>query len=270
MSISSIGRNQNVYQNRSLYTKQNQNLRRNFQQLSSGKRINSAADDAAGLAIATKLLSQKNGYDVGLRNAATSQDMVNVAEGGLSKISDSLQRMRELSIQASNTAIYGDDDREAIQQEIDQLKGYILDAAKNTQFNNMNVLDGSMKNSHVASNPDGGGMDINMPDAVLSNLGIADFDVTGDFDISQIDSALEKVSSARSGLGAAYNRLGHTMNYNSYASYNVTASQSRLEDLDYAGAVSDMKKNSLLQEYRIMMQKKQQEQFGTVNRLFQF
>ena len=65
-------------------------------------------------------------------------------------------------------------------------------------------------------------------------------------------------------------RDSHTMNYNSYASFNVTASQSRLEDLDYAGAVSDMKKNSLLQEYRIMMQKKQQEQFGTVNRLFQF
>ena len=103
MSISSIGRTQSLYQNRSLYTKQNQNLHRNFQQLSSGKRINKAADDAAGLAIATKMLSQSNGYDVGWRNAATSQDMVNVAEGGLSKITDSLQRMRELSVQASNT-----------------------------------------------------------------------------------------------------------------------------------------------------------------------
>lgn len=270
MSISSIGGRQNFYSNQSLYTKQNQNLHRNFRQLASGKRINSAADDAAGLAIATKLLSQRNGYDVGTRNAATSQDMVNVAEGGLSKISDSLQRMRELSIQASNTAIYGEDDRAAIQQEIDQLKGYISDAAGNTQFNNMNLLDGSMGRSHVASSPNGGGMDINMPDAVLKSLGIEDYDVTGDFDISSIDSALEKVSSARSGLGAAYNRLSHTINYNSYASYNTTASQSRLEDLDYAGAVSDMKKNSLLQEYRIMMQKKQQEEYGRVNQLMRF
>lgn len=270
MSISSIGRTQSLYQNRSLYTKQNQNLHRNFQQLSSGKRINKASDDAAGLAIATKMLSQSNGYDVGWRNAATSQDMVNVAEGGLSKITDSLQRMRELSIQASNTAIYGEDDREAIQQEIDQLKGYISDAAKNTQFNNMNVLDGSMKNSHVASSPDGGGMNINMPNAVLDSLGLSDYDVTGDFDISKLDSAMEKVSSARSSLGATYNRLDYTMNYNSYASYNVTASRSRLEDLDYGKAVSDMKKNSLLQEYRIMMQRKQQEQYGTVNQLLNF
>ena len=101
--ISGIGRSQNV----SL----DQNLQRNYQQLSSGKKINSAADNAAGLAIAQKMLSQSNGYDMGTRNAATSQDMVNVADGSLSTITDSLQRIRELGIQASNTAIYGEDDR---------------------------------------------------------------------------------------------------------------------------------------------------------------
>lgn len=177
--ISRMNRSQNV----NLY----QNLQKNYQQLSTGKKINTAADNAAGLAIAQKLLTQSNGYDMGTRNAATSQDMINVAEGSLSTISDSLQRIRELSIQASNTAVYGDDDRAAIQQEIDQLKQSISDAGKNTQFNNKNLLDGSMKSSHVASGPDGSGMDINMPDAVLESLGIADFDVTKDFDISQID-----------------------------------------------------------------------------------
>lgn len=261
MSISSIG-NQNLYGTQSLY--------RNYQQLSSGKRINSAADDAAGLAIAQKLLTQTNGYDVGRRNALTSQDMVNVAEGGLSSVTDSLQRIRELSIQASNTAIYGDDDLESIQQEIDQLKSSISDAAKNTQFNTMNLLDGSMKNSHVASSPDGTGMDINMPNAVLSALGIEDYDVTGEFDISVIDEALEKVSSARSSMGSAYNRLEHTINYNSYASYNMTASQSRIEDLDYAKAVSDMKKNDTLNLYRIMMQKKQETENGRFIQLLRF
>ena len=148
--ISGIGRSQNV----SLY----QNLQRNYQQLSSGKKINSAADNAAGLAIAQKMLSQSNGYDMGTRNAATSQDMVNVADGSLSTITDSLQRIRELGIQASNTAIYGEDDRAAIQQEIDQLKQSISDAGKNTQFNGRNLLDGSMGSSHVASGPDGSGM----------------------------------------------------------------------------------------------------------------
>ena len=165
----------------------NRNLYQNYRQLSSGKRINSAADDAAGLAIAEKLKTQSNGYDVGRRNAATSKDMVNVADGGLSSITDSLQRIRELGVQASNTAIYGDSERKMMQQEIDQLKGAISDAGKNTSFNTMNLLDGSMGSSHVASGPDGSGMDINMPDATLSALGIEDFDVTGDFDLSVID-----------------------------------------------------------------------------------
>ena len=246
------------------------NLYQNYRQLSSGKKINSAADDAAGLAIAEKLKSQSNGYDVGRRNAATSQDMVNVADGGLSTIADSLQRIRELGVQASNTAIYGDSERKMMQQEIDQLKGAISDAGKNTRFNTMNLLDGSMGSSHVASSPDGGGMDINMPNATLEALGIADFDVTGDFDLSVIDKALDQVSSARGDMGAAYNRLDHTMNFNSYASLNTTASRSRIEDLDIGKAVSDMKKNSLLEEYKIMMQKKQEEENGRVVQLLQF
>lgn len=245
-------------------------LQQNYRQLSSGKRINSAADDAAGLAIAQKLLTQSNGYDVGRRNAATSQDMVNVAEGGLSTITDSLQRIRELGVQASNTAVYTDSDRQKMQQEIDQLKQGISDAARNTTFNTMNLLDGKMGSSHVASNPDGSGMDINMPNGTLEALGIADFDVTGDFDLSVIDNALDKVSSDRSDMGATYNRLDYAMNYNSYASLNTTASRSRIEDLDIPKAVSDMKKNSLLEQYRMMMQKKQEEQNNMVVNLLRF
>ena len=83
-----------------------QGLHQNYRQLASGKRINSAADDAAGLAIAQKLLTQSNGYDVGRRNAATSQDMVNVADGGLSTITDSLQRIRELGVQSGNCCLW--------------------------------------------------------------------------------------------------------------------------------------------------------------------
>ncbi len=247
-----------------------QGLQQNYRQLASGKRINSAADDAAGLAIAEKMLTQSNGYDVGWRNAATSQDMVNVADGGLSTITDSLQRIRELGVQASNTAIYGDSERKMMQQEIDQLKESITDAAKNTRFNTMSLLDGKMGSSHVASGPDGSGMEINMPNATLEALGIADFDVTGDFDLSVIDDAIDKVSSARGEMGATYNRLGYTMNYNSYASLNTTAARSRIEDLDFPKAISDMKKNSLLEEYRLMMQKKREEQDNMVVNLLRF
>lgn len=254
MSISSINFSQNLY--------------RTYNQLSGGKRINLAADDAAGLAIAQKLLTQSNGYDVGNRNAAASQDMTKVAEGALGSITDNLQRIRELSVQASNTAIYGEAERGMIQQEIDQLKQSISDTASQTQFNTMNVLDGTMKDSHVASNPDGSGMTINMPDATLAALGIADYDVTGNFDISDIDKALERVTSSRADMGVTSNRLDYTMNYNTYASYNTTASRSRIEDLDYGPAVSDMKKNEVLEQYRLMMQKKQEDENGRVIQLF--
>ncbi len=265
MSIGAIG-GRSYLQDQSLYRTQQQDLHKTQRQMASGKRINSAADDAAGLAIAQKLLEQNMGIDMGTRNAATSQDMLRVADGGMSGITDSLQRIQELSVQAANTAIYGDDERDAIQQEIDQLKGSISDMSQ-TQFNGMNLLDGSMGASHVASGADGSGMDIQMPNAALEQLGIADYDVTGDFDISQISDAIDKVSSYRSSLGAASNRLDYTMNYNTLASYNLTASRSRIEDLDYGKAVSDMRKESLMQEYRTMMQKRQMEEYGRVVQL---
>ncbi len=235
------------------------NLYQNYSQLSSGMRINSAADDAAGLAIAKKLEAQSNGYDVGKRNAADSQNMINVADGALSSISNSLQRMRELSIQASNSAVYGDSERNAMQMEIDQLKEHISDVAKNTQFNKTNLLDGSMTDSHVASDADGGGMNINMPNSTLEALGIADYNIAGSFDISALDNAITKVTKMRGELGASSNRLDSTIAYNSYASYNLTASRSRIEDLDMPKAISDMKKNQLLEQYKLAMLKKKIE-----------
>lgn len=255
MSITGIGRLTSPY----------------YQQLSTGKRINSAADDAAGLAIAEKLLRQSNGYDVGTRNAATASDMLKVSDGALSSITDSLQRIRELGLQAGNTAIYGSDELDAIQQEIDQLKDQISSVASNTQFNGKNLLDGSAGGLHVASSPDGSGSTLQMPNSTLDQLGIANFDVrSGNFDLSAIDKALDMVSGSRSSLGAQSNALDHVMNFNQYASYNTTASQSRIEDLDYGKAISDLKKSQVLEEYRLHMQKKQNEEFGRVIQLFKF
>lgn len=256
MGISSISGSQN-------------NLYRSYQQLNSGKRINKAADDAAGLAIAQKLLSQSNGLNKATDNAATFQDMTKVADGALNSITDSLQRMRELSVQASNF-IYGEDDRASIQQEIDQLKQHISDTASQTQFNNKNLLDGSGNSWHAAVNPDGSGMEVNMPNSTLETLGIVDFDVTsGNFDIDVIDNALNMVSSSRSSLGAVSNRLDYTMANNSYTSLNTVASQSRIEDLDYGKAVTEQKKNEVLLQYSIMMQRKRMEdENGKMMQLF--
>lgn len=239
-----------------------------YEQLSTGKRINSAADDPAGLAIAEKLETQTNGYDIGRDNASASQSMINIADGALASVTDSLQRIRELSVQAANTAVYGEDEINAMQQEIDGLKEHISYVAGNTQFNTMNLLDGSMNNFHIATNPDGNGMDIDMPDSTLAALGITDYNVTGSFDISVIDEAINKVNSARSELGATSNRLDYAMNYNSYASYNLTSARSTIEDLDMPKAISELEKERLLDEYRIMMMKKEQEEKFHVLKLF--
>lgn len=228
--------------------------------IASGKRINSAADDAAGLAIAEKLESQANGYDVGRDNAAAGQDMLRVAEGGLGSIMDSLQRMRELSVQASNTAIYGKDELGAMQNEIDQLKQSIQDAAKYTQFNTMNLLDGSKESWNIATNPDGSGSKVTTPNSTLAALGIENYDVSGgNFDMKVLDDAISKVSDAMSSIGASYNGLEHRMNFNSYASYNLTASKSRIEDLDIPKAVSEKEKERLLNEYKMHFLRRQIE-----------
>ena len=119
----------------------NRNLSRSFQKLSSGKRINSAADDAAGLAIAQKLLKQTNGLNAGVYNARTSQNMLNVAEGAMGSVTDMLQRVNELSIQAAN-GTNSSSDRGAIQAEIDQLTQEIDRVSATTKFNESYLLKG--------------------------------------------------------------------------------------------------------------------------------
>lgn len=238
----------------------NSSLNVSYQQLSSGKRINSAADDAAGLAIVEKQNAQINGYNAGTRNMQMGKNLLNVSDAALSGITDYLQQIRELAVQASNSAIYSSEDTASIQQQIDQYKQGINDIASQTQFNNQNILDGGNQNFQMATNGNGGSTTISTGNSTLKALGIEDFDVTGSFDMNQIDKALDYVSSLRSKGGAQSNALDYAMNYNSYAAYNTTASSSKLEDLDYPQAISDLKKNQLLRTYSIMMQKKQQEQ----------
>lgn len=230
-----------------------------YDNIASMSSITTAADNPSGLAIAEKLQSEKNGYDVGADNAAIAQNAIKVADGALSSITESLQRIRELAVQASNTAIYNPEDISAMQDEIEQLKQSIQDAAKGTEFNKKTLLDGSMADMNIATNPDGSGMKIQFANSTLEALGIADFDVTGDFSIDTIDKAIETVSSSRSSLGAQSNSLDYVMNYNANASYNMTASKSRLEDLDIGTAMSEKQKEKVMEQYRYFAQKAQIE-----------
>ncbi len=241
--------------------------RKAYEVMASGYKINRAADDAAGLSISEKLKSNSTGLAVGSSNAKDGNNMINVAEGALSGIQDSLQRIRELGVRAMN-GLYGASERQAFQQEIEGLKGTIQATAKNTSFNTMKLLDGSMADIELATNPQGGGLKIQLANSTLESLGIADFDVTKDFNLDAIDSAIERISSARSSLGAQSNRLGHTIKYNDYANYNVTAANSRIRDTEYGSAMINKNRTQVLQEYKLFAMKAQMNSNAGFLRLF--
>ena len=231
----------------------------NYRNLASGYRINSAADNASGLSISERMQNLQNAYDTGAENAEAGNNVLNVADGALSSIQDSLGRIRELGLQASNSALYSQDELAMFQDEIDQIMQGITDVAKNTQFNGLKLLDGSMATMDLATNPSGRGQSIQMENATLQNLGIAGFDVTGSFNLQDIDDAIQKVSDARSSIGAQSNRLDYTIASNQSASFNIQSANSSIRDTDMAKEISSLKKNQILQQVQINMQKKRQE-----------
>ncbi|MDR0958687.1 MAG: flagellin [Clostridiales bacterium] len=219
-------------------------------QLSSGRRINSAANDASGLAISEKLVSQINGYDTGTNNARDMQNLMRTAEGGLSVMNDALLRVRELAVQASN-GIYTDEDKGLIQEEVSQLLQEINTAAKSTEFNKIKLLDGNFMSANTADNPSGNGTKISIEDATLSGLGLEGFDVTGKFDISVIDEAISRVSASRSKIGAQSNVLDHVISSGETTSINLAAANSRLADADMGLAAMNFQKANILQQVQI-------------------
>ncbi len=241
-----------------------------YSQIASGKRINSAADDASGLAISEKLESQSTGLDTGAANAQSGKDALNISDGALGGINDSLQRIYELSVKASNGLNSGSD-LSAMQKEVDQLMKGITETASNTEYNTLKLVDGSMADINLATNPDGTGQSIKMANATLEALGIDGYDLTGSFDINRITSAMDKVNASRSDGGAASNALDYAIDYNQYASQNTTAAQSRIEDLDIPKAISEQKKNEVIDEYQMMMQKQKMDaEANSITGLFKF
>ncbi len=230
---------------------------RSYERLASGKRVNRAADGAAELAISEGMKAVTNGLDVGSDNISNARNLLNISDGALGSIHDSLQRMRELAVQASNGTLTSSD-RESLQWEIDQLKQEITAVAKNTNYNTKNLLDGS--ETELSIETGSGKKNVSLTDASLKALGIEDFDVTGKFNLKDIDDAIQKVSSARSKAGAQYNALEHAYNSNRIASENLTAANSRMIDLDYGKEVTEKNKQNILQQYALFAQKARMEQ----------
>ena len=241
----------------------------NYGEIASGKAINKAADGASELAIGKKLEAEERGLNQGAQNISDAKDSLKVADGALDQITDYLQRVRELSVKAMN-GLNSDDEKEAIQTEINGLMEGIEEIAKDTQYNEKNLLDGSFATMEVASNPDGKGMSIKMDNATLSALGIDDYDVTKPgFDITKIDKALEKITSDRSDIGSQTNALEYAYKSNLNTAENVLASRSKMEDLDIGKAVTEQKKNEVINDYQTLLLKKKEEEDSMVTKLFQ-
>ena len=208
------------------------------EKLSSGYRINRAGDDAAGLSISEKMRSQIRGLNKAASNAQDGISLVQVAEGALNETHSILQRMNELATQAANDTNTSTD-RTAIQAEIDQLTSEINRIQSTTQFNTMNLLDGtfSSKNLQVGS-LSGQSIGISIKNMDASSLGVNALKVSSfasaGSSMDKIQSAINLVSTQRSTLGALQNRLEHTINNLNTTAENTQAAESRIRDVDMA------------------------------------
>jgi flagellin len=239
------------------------------EKLSTGKRINRAQDDSAGLAIAKLLESLSRGYKVDSINIGDAQSAMNIGEGATQGISDMLNRMRELSVQAANDTL-SDNERGALNGEFQQLKQEIDRHTKNTQFNTQDLLSGQSPLSDGTGKfqvgPNAGGP--NQIDVAASNLnpsalGIMDMDIaTRDGAVAAIDGinkANETVINTRVNFGTQYNRLEYAYNNNENMNINTTAALSNIEDLDFAKATMDMARDKILSQSAILAQRNFQD-----------
>ncbi|MCI8426249.1 MAG: flagellin [Lachnospira sp.] len=220
------------------------------EKLSSGYKINRAADDAAGLAISEKMRSQIRGLDRASANAQDGISLIQVAEGALNEAHAILQRMNELATQAANDTNTSTD-RDAIQQEINQLTSEINRIQSTTQFNTMNLLDGTFQGKNLQVGAiSGQGISISISNMDAASLGVSGLKVSS-FSIAgaameKIQAAIEKVSKQRSKLGAIQNRLEHTINNLDTSSENTSAAESRIRDTDMAEEMVEYSKNNIL------------------------
>ncbi len=228
---------------------------KNLEKLSSGYRINRAADDAAGLAISEKMRAQINGLNQAQTNAQDAISLVQTAEGSLNETHAILQRMRTLAVQASNGTYQKSVDRENIHQEMNALKDEIDRVSKATHYNKNYLVNGSMAASAMdfqigANVNDYDRVSLTLANMGSSSLGVSGLTIAAPSDaraaVVSIDNAIDLVSKERSKLGALQNRLESTINNLGVASENLTAAESRIRDVDMAKEMMAFTKNNIL------------------------
>ncbi len=238
-----------------------------IEQLSSGLRINKAADDAAGLAVSEKLKNQVRGLNQAQRNAQDGISLLQTAEGALNETHSLLGRMRELAVQSANDTL-SNSDRLHIQDEVNALLSEVDRIANSTQFNKISLLSNSSSTTnvllHVGANYETGSgtneneITVSINGSDTASLGITSLATSGAMSlttqsganraISALDTAIEDVSTTRGEIGAYQNRLDSMINSLGVASENAGAANSRIRDADVAKSVSEMVRTQILQQ----------------------
>tara|TARA_B110001450_G_scaffold89001_1_gene84608 strand:+ start:133 stop:1026 length:894 start_codon:yes stop_codon:yes gene_type:complete len=259
-------------------TKNERAMGTSMERLSTGLRINSAGDDAAGLAISSRMTSQINGLNQAVRNGNDAISMLQTADGALVEVTNMLQRMRELAVQAaSGTA--GSTDRAALDTEFDALRTQVEATANNTQWNGVNLLDGSVGSSGLVAFQIGSNAsqtisftfeDFNYADDSATSHPLGALDTTGDgtdnntglnnanIDIGStgnhtttlhgLTSAIDNVNTERAKIGATINRLEYAVDNLANVSQNTSASRSRILDADYAAETTELARTQIIQQ----------------------
>lgn len=226
-----------------------------IERLATGKRINSAADDAAGLAIVASMTSQIRGMAQGVRNANDGISLAQTAEGALNEVTNMLQRIRELAVQAGSDT-YQTSDRDNIQSEVDELTAQVGQVVSNTEFNGVTLFDGTTTTVTVLAGSNASeAVDLSLSDlsALTSGSGTAgSFDVSGADGsgartaLGDIDADIEAISTARAKLGAGQSRLQSAVNVLTNVSTTLTDARSRIMDTDYSAETTALAKAQIL------------------------
>ena len=252
--------------------KNGRTMAKTMESLSTGSRINKASDDAAGLSIRENMTAQIKGLNAAVRNANDAISMLQTADGALNEVADMLQRMRELGTLAQNDT-YSTAQRVAMNDEFTQLQGEIDRIADNTQWNSMNLLDGtggnwgggSLFTFQVGANA-GQTISVAIAGMGIASLGISAVSVgtvtAARLAVTALDDAISVLNTRRSVLGSVINRLTHAVDNLTNVSQNASESRSRVTDTDYATATSELARTQIIQQAAtaILAQANQQPQ----------
>jgi flagellin len=235
---------------RNLVSTQNK-LSTSMERLSSGFRINRAADDAAGLAISEKLTSQIGGLAVAQQNAQDAVSLVQTGEGALAEVQSMLQRVRDLAVEFNNGTL-SSSDKLAIGSEVAQLCAEISDIGQQTSFNGIKLLSGGAAITFQTGAEDGQTISVSGVDLFGANASYpvdsALFSFSGTVSLASIDAAIQSVSNARSNFGSVQNRIEHTLNNLATYEENLKSSLSRIKDVDMASEMVNFSKLQILQQ----------------------